>query len=114
MCSELFLSDTKIFERFLVANYTQRLKGINKQLVDDHIRNLTELPVLEKIAKLEDKCMERKVSFKYDPSVAGPNKEREKEISKAIAGFCNTDGGILFIGVDTDGSAVGLKKIALI
>jgi hypothetical protein len=105
-----FLSDTKIFDRLLAPNYIQRQKDINKQIIEQRIQTLSELPVADRINKLEDKYMERKASFKFDISISGPAKEREKQISKSIAGFSNTDGGILFIGVDNDGIAVGLKN----
>jgi len=105
-----FLSDTKIFDRLQAPNYIQSQKDINKQIIEQHIKTLSELPVAERINKLEDKYMERKASFKYDIFISAPTKEREKQISKSIAGFSNTDGGILFIGVDNDGIAVGLKN----
>ena len=105
-----FLSDTKIFDRFLRPDYVQSQKDIYKRIIGQHIKTLSELPVAERIKKLEDKYMERKASFKYDISIIGPTKERERQISKSIAGFYNSDGGILFIGVDNDGVAVGLKN----
>ena len=105
-----FLSDTKIFDRFLGPDYVQSQKDIYKRIIGQHIKTLSELPVAERIKKLEDKYMERKASFKYDISIIGPTKERERQISKSIAGFYNSDGGILFIGVDNDGVAVGLKN----
>jgi predicted HTH transcriptional regulator len=94
----------------LLPNYIQRQKDINKQIIEQRIKTFSELPVAERINKLEDKYMERKASFKYDIYSNGPTKEREKQISKSIAGFSNTDGGILFIGVDNDGTAIGLKN----
>src|SRR5439155_7834066 len=81
-----FLSDTKIFDRSLVPNYIQSQKDINKQTIGQHIKTLSELPVAERINKLEDKYMERKASFKYDISNSWPTKDREKQISKSIAG----------------------------
>lgn len=89
-----FLSDTKIFDRFLGPDYVQSQKDIYKRIIGQHIKTLSELPVAERIKKLEDKYMERKASFKYDISIIGPTKERERQISKSIAGFYNSDGGI--------------------
>lgn len=54
--------------------------------------------------------MERKASFKFNTLKKGSDIEREKAVSKAIVGFSNTDGGILFIGVDKNGNLVGLKN----
>jgi predicted HTH transcriptional regulator len=105
-----FLSDTNIFDRLLASNFLQHHKDINKQIIEQHIKTLSELPVKERIRKLEDNYTERKASFKFDPSIIGSNIEREKAVSKAIAGFSNTDGGILFIGVDNNGVVVGLRN----
>lgn len=55
--------------------------------------------------------MELKASFLFDTSLKGSNKEHEKNISKAIAGFMNShEGGTLFIGVDKDSNIVGLDN----
>ena len=34
-----------------------------------------------------------------------------EEIYKEVIAFANTDGGVLYIGIDNDGNAVGLSKI---
>lgn len=104
-----FLDNTNIFDRLLTPSHIQRYKDTNRQIIGQHIKTLSELPVVDRIPKLEDKYMERKASFKFNPN-KGPDIEREKAVSKAIAGFSNTDGGILFIGVDNRGAVVGLKN----
>ena len=38
------------------------------------------------------------------------NKELVKEVIKTIASFTNRNGGIIFIGVDDNGSILGIKK----
>jgi predicted HTH transcriptional regulator len=68
------------------------------------------MPIEERIRRLEDNYMERKPCFKYDISIKGPNRDREKQISKSIAGFLNTNGGILFIGIDNEGNVLGLRN----
>jgi predicted HTH transcriptional regulator len=71
---------------------------------------LSSLSVIDRIRKLEDKRMERKSSFRYDHSIVGASKDQEKQISKALAGFMNAEGGILYIGVDNKGNVLGLKN----
>jgi predicted HTH transcriptional regulator len=107
-----FLINTNIFDRLLTLspNYIQHYKDINRQIIADHIKTLNELPIGERIPKLEDKYMERKASFKFNTLTKGSDVEREKAVSKAIAGFSNSDGGILFIGVDKNGNLLGLKN----
>jgi predicted HTH transcriptional regulator len=64
--------------------------------------------IQDRIKEFEHQQMERKSSFKYDMNTGGPSEEREVDISKAIAGFMNASGGILYVGVDKDGNASGL------
>ncbi|GEM_PF-607061 len=62
------------------------------------------------LSKPESQHLEFKSSARWDYRENKTNKELEKVIIKTIAGFMNSDGGILFIGVDDDGKAVGLEK----
>jgi hypothetical protein len=82
-----FLSNTKIFDRLLAPNYIQRQKDINKQIIEQRIQTLSELPVADRINKLEDKYMERKASFKFDISISGPAKERENKYPNQLLDF---------------------------
>ena len=34
------------------------------------------------------------------------------EIYKEVIAFANTDGGIVYVGIDDDGNAVGLEDVA--
>ena len=36
-----------------------------------------------------------------------------EDIYKEVIAFANTDGGILYIGIDNDGNAVGLKMLTM-
>ena len=51
-----------------------------------------------------------KSPFRYDMAIQGLNKKLEKQISIAISGFMNGQGGILIIGVDPTGKPVGISK----
>lgn len=57
----------------------------------------------------EDDNLEFKSSFRYDYRQQKPNKALETVITKSIAGFMNTRGGSLLIGVSDDGSVLGLE-----
>jgi hypothetical protein len=105
-----FLRTTNIFAKLLIPNYIQRHTDIDKSIIAEHVMYLSSLYVIDRIRKLEDKHMERKSSFRYDPSTARARKDREKQVSKSIAGFMNAEGGILYIGVDNKGNVVGLKN----
>ena len=53
---------------------------------------------------------EFKSSLRYDYKTKQLNKELEFMVIKSIAGFLNTDGGILYIGVDDDSGLLGLSN----
>ena len=72
--------------------------------------NIDSSKIQDRIKEFEHQQMERKSSFKYDMNTGAPSEEREIDISKAIAGFMNASGGILFIGVNKDGNASGLDS----
>ena len=58
----------------------------------------------------EDDSLEFKSSFRYDYRLQKVNKALEAVIMKTLAGFMNTQGGSLLIGVADDGSIVGLEN----
>ena len=57
----------------------------------------------------EDEYLEFKSSLRYDYRQQKPNKALEGVIAKTLAGFMNTQGGSLLIGVADDGSILGLE-----
>ena len=74
------------------------------QLQKELDKNLATL-----ISKGESDEIEFKSSFRYDYRLQKVNKALETVIMKTIAGFMNTQGGTLLIGVADDGSIVGVE-----
>jgi len=67
--------------------------------------------VSDRIKERESSNVELKSSFRYDIRLKQPNpKVLEKIIAKTIAAFMNAEGGTLFIGVDDEGNALGLRN----
>lgn len=58
----------------------------------------------------ENEKLEMKSTLRYDLRENTVNKKLEFVIAKTISAFLNSDGGILIIGVDDDGNALGLEK----
>jgi len=58
----------------------------------------------------ESKWVEFKTSARFDSETGQRNKDLEFSIAKTTAGFANAHGGILLIGVNDKGEAVGLKE----
>jgi len=62
------------------------------------------------IAQGEGPRLEFKSSFRWDMNEKKKNKALEHVVLKTIAGFMNSQGGTLLIGVADDGSTTGLKQ----
>ncbi len=58
----------------------------------------------------ENESVEFKSSLRYDYLKSVVNKELEKVFLKTVAGFLNAKGGTLLIGVDDNGTVLGLQK----
>ena len=66
--------------------------------------------VEEIIINDEDYSVEFKSTARWDLRKGKPNKAMEDAVVKTVAGFLNTDGGTLLIGVDNSGTAIGLDR----
>ena len=66
--------------------------------------------LLELIKKGENDLVEFKSSLRWDLRQSKVNKQLEFVIIKTIAGFMNTNGGNLLIGVDDNGNILGLNQ----
>lgn len=62
------------------------------------------------LAQLEDSHLEFKSSMKWNYKDKRGDKDLMNVIAKEIAGFMNSDGGTLMIGVKDDGNVLGLEK----
>ncbi|MEQ9167961.1 MAG: ATP-binding protein [Fulvivirga sp.] len=66
--------------------------------------------IKELIAAGENQQVEFKSTLRWDLRQFKPNKALEDVVAKTIAGFMNTRGGHLFVGIDDDGQAQGLQE----
>lgn len=73
------------------------------------LRNELDKSLVALIEHGEDDNLEFKSSFRYDYRQQKPNKALESVITKTIAGFMNTRGGSLLIGVSDEGNILGLE-----
>lgn len=58
----------------------------------------------------ESSALEFKATLRWDTRTKQTNKDLTKVVVKTIAGFLNTEGGILLIGVDDDGKVLGIEE----
>ncbi len=88
------------FTLFLLLIFGQKT---NFRLSDEE--KMTQL-----IKKGESESLEFKSSLRWDYKNNDLNKDLEKVIIKSIAAFSNSNGGKLLIGVQDDGTILGLEK----
>lgn len=73
-----------------------------------------QAPVKESAASLvamgESATVEFKSSLRWDVREGRVNKDLEKAVAKTVAGFLNTEGGVLIIGVADDGTILGVEE----
>ena len=62
------------------------------------------------LAHGEDATVEFKSTFRWDLNTEQVNPVLQKAVAKSIAGFLNTQGGVLLIGVSDDGSIIGIEN----
>ena len=100
------------FLDFLTARRRLLAKAINEFIegwlpeIDPDIKD--EHGVRHLIAGGENKMLEFKSSLRWDMDKQQVNKNLEDVVVKTLAGFLNTDGGTLLIGVDDSGGIIGL------
>ncbi|MGI9529066.1 MAG: RNA-binding domain-containing protein [Acidimicrobiia bacterium] len=66
--------------------------------------------VVDLIAAGESDSVEFKSTARWNVHTNAKDDRMELTVAKTVAGFLNSDGGLLIIGVDDDGNAVGLDN----
>jgi hypothetical protein len=77
---------------------------------DEPVSALLHSPVTDLIAGGENSQVEFKQTATYNAHTGSKDKKLEQVIIKSVAGFLNTEGGILLIGVHDDGHPTGLDS----
>lgn len=100
------------YEDFLSERRRLIAQAINAQLASletpsspDGKKSATELAGLG-----ESPILEYKSSLRWDFRESQVNKVLQKVVAKTVAGFLNTEGGTLLIGVADDGSILGIEN----
>ena len=102
------------FLEFLAARRRLLAKAMN-DFIDSWISEIesetvSEHTVRRLMASGENNRLEFKSSFRWDVKEGRVNKVLEGVAIKTLAGFLNSEGGTLLIGVDDSGRAVGLAE----
>lgn len=100
------------YERFLEARRELLAKHLNafleKITITDEV--VASVSLAEMIANGESDELEFKSTLRWDIKEGKVNKKLEEVILKSVAAFANSQGGTLLIGVDDEGSVLGLER----
>ncbi len=99
---EKFLAERR---KLMTATFNEEMKELLEETKPALVTSVKEL-----IEGGENGQVEFKSSMRWDTRRNHVNKDLEKVIAKSITGFLNTNGGTLLIGVDDDGSVLGLEN----
>jgi len=108
--TESNLWELEHYEDFLFKRRELIATGIN-ELMDSLIKQKPEenFNLLDLIEKGESEYLEFKSTLLWDINEEKQSSMIEKIVAKTLAGFMNTEGGTLLIGVADDGSIYGIE-----
>ena len=95
---------------FLEKRSTAIYKALKNRIDLKHNEKIEDVELKKLILIGENEKLEMKSTLRFDLRQNIVNKNLEFVIAKTVSAFLNSDGGILIIGVDDDGNALGLDK----
>jgi hypothetical protein len=95
---------------FLEKRATSIYKALKNRIEFTKTEKIEDTELKELILIGENEKLEMKSTLRYDLRQNIVNKNLEYVIAKTVSAFLNSEGGILIIGVDDNGNALGLEK----
>lgn len=109
--STLRLCGKQLFnEEYIPAKTSLKIIRILAKRIIRYLRMKENVSSLEMIEKGEDEFTEFKSTLRWNLHSDKKDKKIEHASLKTIAAFLNSKGGVLFIGIDDDGTILGLEK----
>jgi hypothetical protein len=105
---EYFGSYAKKLESELLRKYEKIMENRPKQA--ESFDEIANVPILDLIKNGESGTVEFKSSLLWDYKNEKPSKDVKMVVAKAVSSFMNSNGGILLVGIDDDGTILGLKE----
>jgi membrane protein YdbS with pleckstrin-like domain len=93
-----------------VAEFEEYASVIRQTIENTSKRPINNRSLQMLLKEGEGLFLEFKQTLRYDQRKKEVNKDVERAVVKAIAGFMNADGGTVIIGVDDEGKVTGLKN----
>ncbi len=105
------LWETDRFEDFLRARRELIANAFNELMASllDELEPSKPIALPDLIRAGEGPTLEFKSSFRWDVQRKQANKDLQKEVARSLAGFMNSEGGTLLIGVGDDGGILGIE-----
>lgn len=101
---------TRLFnEEFVKAGTALKVVRALAERLTNYLRSREQTSTWELIKMGEGEHVEFKSSLRWNQHAKKKDSAIEHAILKTIAAFMNSEGGTLFIGVNDDGEAIGLK-----
>lgn len=107
-------------ELWQLERYEDFLSARRRLLADElnaFLEDITETEAAASAADIEDLIaegesdgLEFKSSLRWDHRASGVNKKLEDVVVKTVSAFANAEGGTLLIGVDDEGTVLGLEN----
>lgn len=105
------------WEQLEYATFLERRRQLVAKVTRDGFARLWDqkhfpdrASIADLVAAGESQTLEFKSSGRWNLRSGSPDKKIEHAITKAVCAFLNAEGGMLLIGVDDDGRAVGLEN----
>ena len=95
---------------FLEKRATSIYNALKNRIEFTSTEKIEDTELKELILIGENEKLEMKSTLRYDLRQNIVNKNLEYVIAKTVSAFLNSEGGILIIGVDDNGNALGLEK----
>lgn len=110
-------TDTTLWKMDRYEDFLAKRRELIANAINEFMNELlVELPEIEPetledyLATGENATLEYKCSLRWNVETDQVDKTLQKIIAKTIAGFLNTEGGILLIGIADDGSIYGIEN----
>lgn len=104
----LYYSIFGIFSVALLFHFYNKFNDRRDEI--DQLRNELNLGLMPLIEQGENSSLEFKSSYRFDLKQNRVNKDLEAVVMKTLAGFMNSGGGTLLIGVSDEGTVLGLEN----
>ena len=95
---------------FLEKRASSIFNALKSRIEFTNTEKIVDTELKELILIGENEKLEMKSTLRYDLRQNIVNKNLEYVIAKTVSAFLNSEGGILLIGVDDNGNALGLEK----